>query len=105
MDQLLSNLVNIIVKTCHPQNIFLFGSRASGKFDGESDIDLCVVLGSEKERKRDIQRKIRKALISETPYDFSLDLLIYTSEEFMERVKAASSLAHKISREGVKIYG
>lgn len=43
MDKVIANLVEIIVRTCNPQNIFLFGSRAAGNFDSESaDMDFRV---------------------------------------------------------------
>lgn len=90
-----------LVETYKPKAIYLFGSFAWGKPDGQSDLDLLVVVESsdEKLHKRGIRgaRSLRGLHIAK-------DILVYTMEEFNELSSDVSSLCYKVRNEGVKLY-
>jgi predicted nucleotidyltransferase len=43
MTEPLEKTVNIIINTLDPEKIILFGSRARGDFDNESDYDIFIL--------------------------------------------------------------
>jgi predicted nucleotidyltransferase len=69
------NEIISIIKKIDPELIFLFGSRASGSRDEQSDIDLIIVAPSN-ERPLERRMALRRMLVE---YDrrIGLDLLVY----------------------------
>src|SRR5512146_1544307 len=49
-DKLLKHITDTIVEKFHPRRIILFGSHARGDPRPDSDVDLLVVMDSEKDR-------------------------------------------------------
>jgi len=90
-----------IVEAVHPTRIYLFGSRAEGTARPDSDVDLLVVYDGPLEY-MDAQRTIRRAL---RPREFSLDLLITTSERFDRYKGVANTIAREVNEKGVVVYG
>ncbi|MBN1459681.1 MAG: nucleotidyltransferase domain-containing protein [Armatimonadetes bacterium] len=80
------------------ERLVLFGSRARGRADDESDIDLAVV--SSDFRNKDIFERVELTRVAEmeTVFKFHvpLDLILMTPEEFASR---SSSIA-AVAREG-----
>lgn len=77
-----------------------FGSYARQAADGYADLDLAVVIGT------DLPRLARPALLAEL-YDalpVSLDLLVYTPEEFARGLEHGMGVFADIATEGVTIY-
>ena len=61
--QLLQTIVEIIIEEANPEQVILFGSRAKGTAQEESDYDfLVVVRGIQNER--EISRRIYRALLA-----------------------------------------
>lgn len=85
------------------KRIFIFGSNAYGESDEDSDIDLCVILDLGNRRKIDIMREIGRVL--RTLVTVSLDILVYSEEEFDERAMLKCTLEYKILNEGIRVYG
>ena len=85
------------------KRIFIFGSNAYGEPDEDSDIDLCVILDLGNRRKIDIMREIGRVL--HTLVSVSLDILVYSEEEFDERAMLKCTLEYKILNEGIRVYG
>ena len=98
--QLLS-IVRRIVDAVHPTRIHLFGSRATGNAQPDSDVDLLVVYDGPMES-REAQMAIRQALRER---DFSLDLIVTTSAKFERYKHVANTLAREVNEKGVLIYG
>ncbi|MCH7603070.1 MAG: nucleotidyltransferase domain-containing protein, partial [Planctomycetes bacterium] len=73
--------------------MILFGSRAYGHPDSDSDIDLCVITDLKDQRKIDVMRAIRR----EVRYAFShaLDILVYDEQEFADRAGLKTTLAYR----------
>ena len=85
------------------KQIFLFGSHASGNAGKESDIDLCVITDLKSKRKIELIREIRRELLDRI--SSSLDILVYSEDEFKERARLRTTLEHKILSDGIKVYG
>ena len=101
MDPLVDRIVRKIVEAIHPDKVILFGSRAQGTSDGDSDIDLVIVYSGPRS-KRDVQVHIHK-LFSHP--DFSLDVFVLTPEELEAQRGVANSLAREVAERGLTCYG
>lgn len=97
----LDEIISIIAKI-NPEKIYLFGSRATGSLNEQSDIDLIIVAPSS-ERPLERRMELRRMLIE---YDrrIGLDLLVYTPEEFNMLANEPSSFISSAIKQGVKIY-
>ncbi len=97
---LLDRIVRTIVERFDPRRIILFGSRARGDADRESDIDLFIEMESEKsppERALDVISLfgLRK---------WSMDVFVCTPQE-VERLKDVNgTLVSIVEAEGKVIY-
>src|SRR6056297_2563156 len=91
-----------------PYKIILFGSVAVGNSDEESDIDLIVVLDSEKISQNYEEKMYNKMLVRKTIRDISeeipIDLLVYTKKEFEIIMKNKNSFFKEIELQGKVIY-
>lgn len=95
----LQNIQEQIIRICAPQKILLFGSQARGTATQKSDIDLCIIAPTQD------KRALLTDLYCDTESDTPIDLLLYTPEEWARSVADSQSFAHKLSREGVVLYG
>lgn len=95
-ESLKSTIIDNLVRSIHPQKIFLFGSYAYGEPTGESDLDILVIKDGF-EKKIDIKRAMRKAL---SGIDMSKDLLVARSDEFEFYAQEAGSVYQTISQKG-----
>ena len=99
--EIIEEVKNRLVEVYHPELIYLFGSYAWGNPDEDSDLDLLVVVhaSDEKSHKRSIVG--RRALWE---LDIAKDLIVYTNDEFNERITDPTSLLYKIKNDGKVIY-
>jgi uncharacterized protein len=85
----------------HVERLVLFGSRARGRADDESDIDLAVVASDF--RGKDIFERVELTRVAEmdTVFRFHvpLDLILMTPEEFESRTSPVAAVA----REGKEV--
>lgn len=95
-ESLKNTIIDNLVRSIHPQKIFLFGSYAYGEPTGESDLDILVIKDGF-EKKIDIKRAMRKAL---SGIDMSKDLLVARSDEFEFYAQEAGSVYQTISQKG-----
>jgi len=101
--QIITRIAEKITTQYQPQKIILFGSYAWGDPTKDSDLDLLIVKETnEKHRKRSLS--IRKILSEENGL-IGMDILVYTPEEFSERIEMGDSFLSKILREGEVLYG
>ncbi len=87
--------------TVHPDEIYLFGSQASGAGRRDSDIDILVVVSGEH---TDVDALYRQAEASLRGTCLPVEIVICTREEFERQKSRVSSLFHTISRKGRLIY-
>ncbi len=95
------------LKILDPLKIILFGSRAKGTSDKNSDIDLLVVLNikgfpeSFKERMAN-HRKVRR-LLTDININVPMDIIVFTIEEWNRFLDDGSSFATEIVNNGKAI--
>lgn len=82
-----------------PEKIILFGSMARGDADEYSDIDLIII---KKTDQRFVQRAVDVG--SHIPLDLSVDLFVYTPEEFQVMVENENPFIEQALKDGVTVY-
>jgi uncharacterized protein len=99
-DPPLDEIVRRIVEHVRPRRIVLFGSRARGDFDAESDVDIMV------EMETDLRPAARRVQVASLfPHRWwSMDVLVYTPEEVAELRKDPGHFLHEIMRDGRVLY-
>ena len=101
MNSQLEQIVRKISERIKPKQIILFGSRAAGTNDEESDYDLAIIYEGDKS-KRDVKLDIYRLFI---PPGFSMDVVILTPQEFQNQQNIANTLAREIANKGIVLYG
>jgi uncharacterized protein len=95
----IQNVVDQIIDLFHPQKIILFGSYAYGTPRPESDVDLLVIMDTQKsglEQTSMICKQIK--------YRFGLDLIVYTPQVLAQRLEWGDSFLKEIIRRGTTLY-
>ncbi len=92
----------------NPSKIILFGSYAKGEFDEGSDIDLVVILNTDKvpetyDKKLEIKVQVRDS-IYELSRQIAIDLVVYTKGEFKLLKNLETSFYNEIINTGKVIY-
>src|SRR5438067_2057549 len=101
--QELACIVERLVVALHPERIYAFGSRARDDAHPDSDVDLMVIVPDSTESSYWRIRHARDA-VRPRQYLFSLDILVWTRDEFEERLPAVSSLPATVADEGKLLY-
>lgn len=95
-ESVVDKFVSMVVHKFEIDKIILFGSRARGDYNENSDFDFFVVMETSKEEMEQ-GLEIRKSLGN---FDHSLDLLLVTPKHFQE----GFLLKDVILEDGVTIY-
>jgi len=95
-------IVQRIVDAYHPLRIHIFGSKARGDADADSDYDLLVVVKDEAPAD---QRQSRLAYQSLWGTGTAVDVLVCTDGYFRSRAGVKTSLPATVEREGRLLYG
>ncbi len=96
----IEKIVRTIVERFNPKRIILFGSRASGDGDPESDVDLFIEMESDKsppERAIEVSRAFGL-------HEWPMDIFVYTPEEAERRKRIRGTLASIVAAEGKVLY-
>jgi predicted nucleotidyltransferase len=99
-DQVLRTIVDRLVGEFRPQKIYLFGSRAIGTARLDSDYDLFLVMKHSDLRPIARMQKAREILWD---LEASVDVFIYTQEEFDEWKDELNSIPHTATTEGIEL--
>jgi len=81
----------------HVARVILYGSKARGDFDAESDIDLLIVTRDGKEQVDAVLREIE----ADEPY---LSLLVKSADEYAEDQRLQAPLYLSLRREGIELW-
>ena len=82
--ELMARVVERIVRAVAPDKVILFGSRARGEGEPESDLDLFVVQNAHsKKSNREVRREIERVLWGRR---FGIDLIVRRPEEVARNV-------------------
>ena len=96
----LGRLVEQIVAKVDPVAIYLFGSRARGDADEDSDYDLMIVIPDERMTRQiwdDLEEARRGA-------DLSVELIPARAGGFAEWRHEVGTLSFEVSNDGVRLY-
>ena len=100
-DSYLRKVVECLVTEYHPEEIYLFGSKARGDERANSDYDLLVVVRHKpdwKEKKRVHQVLWRAGLRK------AMDIVLFSKEGFDARIDVKTSLPSAVVEEGKLLY-
>ena len=100
-DPKLTEIVNKIVAAVKPTKIYLFGSRARGEAQKDSDYDLLLIHDGALS-KRQVELVVYRIF---NQLQFAADLFILTTEEYGWQKEIATTLAREVNEQGVAIYG
>lgn len=100
-DPLLAEMVRRLVDTFQPERVYLFGSKARGESDLDSDYDLLVVVPASSLPRYKREQKAFRALCG---VGAAKDVLVFTREEFNSKLQVATSLPATVEREGRLLY-
>lgn len=95
----LQRWVQVLVEQTNPEQILLFGSLATGNIEEWSDVDLVVVMETELrflDRTREMLRLLNPRV--------SVDILVYTPEEFERLRQERPFVRHEICEKGRVLY-
>lgn len=97
---LIEQITRTIVERFEPKRIVLFGSRARGDHQPDSDIDLFVEMDSPL---RPPERAVAiRSLFGLHPW--AMDLVVYTPQEVAQHQDVFGTLLYTIEREGKVLY-
>lgn len=91
--------VNIIIKKFDPEKIILFGSYAHGSPTHESDVDLLVIV---KTNKSTLQLSSEIALSLD--HSFPLDIIVKTPKQIEKRLQNGDFFLQDIINNGKVLY-
>jgi predicted nucleotidyltransferase len=101
IDPKLAEIVRRLVAAYEPERIYLFGSRARGNSDPESDYDLMLIVpDSAPEEKRRSAMAYEKLWGTRAP----VDVVVWTHSHFESRLHIPASLSALVVREGRLIH-
>jgi predicted nucleotidyltransferase len=102
IESILNGVVDKIVGSFSPEKVIIFGSHAYGKPTEKSDIDILVIMETDK---RDIERIIEiSKLIQEYHKKIDFDILVKTPEEIRYRLEIDDPFIKEILSKGMVRY-
>lgn len=94
-------LLHRIIAASHPEQVWLFGSRARGDAHDDSDWDILVVVDD------DAPDELFDPEVAWHLFDlgrFRADVVLMTRSEFLEDADTPNTLAFPVAREGRLVY-
>ena len=100
-----AQVAGVVHDALHPVQTILFGSRARGTHQSDSDIDLFIITAAEtppdyREYAKGIAERARQELLPEAG---KTDVICYTLERFLNDRRLINNLANHVAREGLPI--
>jgi HEPN domain-containing protein/predicted nucleotidyltransferase len=96
----LKDISRRLIEKYDPEKIILFGSRAEGKGDEGSDIDLAIIKETEK-RPQERRREVETLLADR---EVPIDIVVYTPEEMRNLYSQGSPFIEEIVEKGRLLY-
>jgi predicted nucleotidyltransferase len=100
-DVLLDDIIQRIVERIEPEKVYLFGSRARGESDAESDYDLLVVADMPDVPRRRRSIAVRRLFPRLTR---GMDVIVKTPEEFERGAATLNHICSIVQQEGRVVY-
>jgi len=95
----INNRIKPIVKNYNPEKVILFGSYAEGNPASESDIDLLIIIKSDRSN---WEVSIDISLLLN--HSFPIDIIVKTPDEVKRRVKMGDFFLKNIIKNGKLLY-
>jgi predicted nucleotidyltransferase len=92
-------VVRQIVQHFHPEKVVLFGSYSDGTPDGDSDVDLLVIMDTDEQL---LQAAARIAALVDHP--FPLDIIVFRPSEFRASLERKGVFATTVMTTGTVLY-
>ncbi len=96
------------LRTLHPYKVILFGSHAYGAPDTDSDIDLLVVLNTEKMPQNFQENMANKLLVRNALWELnkniSIDLIVHTKPMYQKFNALGSMFSRELLERGSVLY-
>ena len=102
VDVILGSILRRLVEAYQPEAVYLFGSRARGQSDRDSDYDLLVVVPADAPEARQRPQLAVRALRG---VGVPVDAVVMTRPAFDLRAHVVNSLPEAALREGRLLYG
>ena len=99
-DALIKEITRRIVEGVNPLRVIMFGSRARGDFDTDSDIDIFVEMETED---NPVERRLKVRKLFRDRW-WPMDILVYTPDEVRARENSLASIVPLILAEGKTLY-
>jgi predicted nucleotidyltransferase len=100
VEDLVSNIVEVLIGAAQPKRIILFGSQARGDATANSDFDLMVVEDQPVDRFREMVR-LRRLLGN---FDVAIDLLVVSEERYQYWRDTPGNVYHEAASSGRTLY-
>jgi predicted nucleotidyltransferase len=94
-------LLSRVVEYFHPRRVILFGSKARGHANADSDIDLLVILDDDAPTER---LTLRAGWESRRGFDRAADIIPVRDIVYRRRAKIAGTLAYEAAIDGIAVY-
>lgn len=104
-ENLLQQMVATIVDEVAPETIILFGSRARGTANENSDIDLLVVETEAFSPQRSRRKEAARLYMALRSMAVSKDILLYSRAEFEHWKNSPNHVVGRAHREGRVLHG
>ncbi|MBI2440705.1 MAG: nucleotidyltransferase domain-containing protein [Lentisphaerae bacterium] len=101
-ETIIKEAVRRLCQSMATERIYLFGSRARGEADNNSDYDFLVVIHDSPLPR---YKRAQQAYKSLWGLRVAKDVLVFTRKEFDEGLAVVSSLPATVAREGKLLYG
>jgi len=103
-DETLKRIVEVIVEVLDPDVIILFGSRARGDYDEDSDYDILVLKeGVKPEERRRLEGRIEVLLLKKGIFH-SADIVVQSPGRYEFLKALLGTFYGDVAKEGVVIY-
>ncbi|PWC78214.1 nucleotidyltransferase domain-containing protein [Azospirillum sp. TSH64] len=101
-DEKLQILLDRIVPALEPEAVYLFGSRARGDFDEDSDYDLLVIVPDDAPKER---RSMSTAFEASRQSRVPADIIPCSRTGFERNKDSVGTLCYEANHFGVRVYG
>ena len=101
LDPAVRAIAQRVVSVASPECIYVFGSRARGDSEPDSDLDLLIVVADPVGDRRQRQSELQHALVGSRPI---VEPWIMGRLEFEETKNVVGGLAYPATHEGVLVY-
>ncbi len=104
MDEIVRQMVRSIVAEVDPEQVILFGSRASGNERKDSDVDLIVIESAPFGKMRSRRLEAARLYEAVAGFNISADILVYSSDEADRWRGSRNHVLGRALREGTVLH-